>query len=92
MYLNGGTYGGTRLLEPESVERGTSVQTGLSQRYGFGWSVSSEGVFSHGGSDGTFAWVNPKLEIVGLIFTQSPGGRTMTAQFQKLVEAAVYED
>ena len=92
MYLNGGTYGGERLLAVESVERGTTVQTGLDQRYGFGWSVSPNGVFSHGGSDGTFAWVDPNLSIVGLIFTQSPGGRTMTGQFQKLVEAAVYEE
>ena len=92
MVLNGGTYGGERLLTRESVARATSVQTGLEERYGFGWSVSPEGVYSHGGSDGTFAWVDPTREVVGLIFTQSPGGRLMHESFRKLVEAAIDEE
>ena len=91
MFLNGGTYGGKRILSRESVERATSVQTGLDERYGFGWSVSPEGVYSHGGSDGTFAWVDPEREVVGLVFTQSPGGRLMHERFQKLVAAAIEE-
>ena len=73
MYLNGGAYGGARLLDPETIERGTSVQTGLEQRYGYGWRVSSEGVYSHGGSDGTFAGTIPNSARRPIAYPTPPG-------------------
>jgi CubicO group peptidase (beta-lactamase class C family) len=101
MFLNGGTYDGKKILKPESVAAATSAQTqsiySKEQRrtmrsfYGLGWSVRPDGVFSHGGSDGTFAWVDPNSKIVGLVFTQSPGGRIPVQQFMKVVEAAIYQ-
>lgn len=97
MYLNGGVYGDTRLLSEESVRRATSLQsvsdyTGepLEASYGFGWSIDADGVFSHGGSDGTEAWVDPARGLVVLVFTQSPGGNLLHEQFRKLVEASIY--
>lgn len=97
MYLNGGVYGEARLLSEESVRRATSPQsvsdyTGelLEASYGFGWSVGADGVFSHGGSDGTEAWVDPSRGLVVLVFTQSPGGNLLHEQFRKLVEASIY--
>lgn len=101
MFLNGGIYNGRRILRGESVAAATSIQTrhvysdeeaAARQRfYGYGWFVDRDGVYSHGGSDGTYAWVDPRREIVGLVFTQSPGGRNPREQFQKLVSAACYD-
>ncbi|MGH7460150.1 MAG: serine hydrolase domain-containing protein, partial [Longimicrobiales bacterium] len=62
-FLNGGVYGDVRLLKPETVKLMTSRHTPETAAdaggYGYGWRVESDGVYSHGGSDGTFAWVDP---------------------------------
>ena len=58
--------------------------------YGLGWQVSADGTYSHGGSDGTYAWVDPNREIIGIVFTQTPGGRNPRAQFKRVVEASLY--
>lgn len=101
MFLNKGIYKGKRLLKPETVDLMTSPQMAhiysekeREQRdsfYGYGWSVSKDGVFSHGGSDGTFAWVDPNHQIIGLIFTQSPGGKNPRDKFMELVKLAIVE-
>lgn len=100
MFLNGGVYHGIRLLKPETVKLMTSPQTAAIQRppgapegpgtyYGYGWMVREDGVYSHGGSDGTFAWVDPENRVIGLVFTQTPRGRNPRAQFMELVRPAV---
>lgn len=89
--LDGGTYDGRRVLSEESVAVATRDHVGKLREgdgYGFGWSVDAEGRFSHGGSDGTWAWVDPQREIVGIVFTQSPGGAIPRDQFRRVVEAA----
>lgn len=101
MFLNKGIYNGKRILQPETIALMTSPQTASiyseqekEQRdsfYGYGWSVSKDGVFSHGGSDGTFAWVDPNHQIIGLIFTQSPGGKNPHDKFMKLVNDAIID-
>ncbi len=103
MFLNGGIYNGTRILKEETVESMTSPQTAsiytAEQRehrdsyYGYGWNVSRDGIFSHGGSDGTAAWVVPGRQLIVLAFTQSPGKYTgrLGARFLKLVEASISE-
>jgi len=98
MYLNGGTYGGQRLLSPESVSEATRPQTlqahtrsGLATRvsfYGLGWVVDRRGIYSHSGSDGTKAWVDPERELIVLVFTQSPGGNHPRERFFETVLAA----
>ena len=101
MLLNKGIYNGNRILKPESVALMTSPQTKhvyswqeRQQRdtfYGYGWFVSKDGIFSHGGSDGTFAWVDPKHQIIGLIFTQSPGRKNPRDKFMELVRLAIFD-
>ena len=103
MFLNGGIYNGKRILKEETVAAMTSPQTAsiytVQQRehrddyYGYGWNVSRDGIFSHGGSDGTAAWVVPEQKLIVLAFTQSPGKHTgrLGARFLKLVQAAVAE-
>jgi CubicO group peptidase (beta-lactamase class C family) len=87
MYLNGGRYGDAKILAPESIKKATTAQVKVNERsqYGFGWSISGDGIVSHGGSDGTMAWVDPARDLFALVFTQSPGGRNPTQQFQNLV-------
>ncbi len=100
MCSNRGSYVGKKLLEPDTVSQATSIQTvsdftgeRIDGNYGFGWSVAEDGVFSHGGSDGTFAWVDPNTELVGIVFTQSQSDsvRRLAKQFQRVVGAACYE-
>ena len=57
---------------------------------GLGWSVGRNGVFGHGGSEGTYAFVDPRHELIVLVFTQSPGGKNpRQAFFDAVVAAAV---
>ncbi len=101
MWLEGGTLGATRILKSESVGLATRPHTmecyAPKERrkrntfYGYGWSVRRDRVYSHGGSDGTWAWVDPKREVVGIVFTQSPGGKIPRDQFQRVVAASIYD-
>ncbi len=103
MWLDGGSYEGRRLLSAESVHRAISPQTRdiydageqwkRDSYYGYGWNVERSGAFQHRGSEGTFAWVDPKLDLIGIVLTQSgsEAGR-VRRQFRALVEAAVEDD
>ena len=98
MYLEGGELDGIHILKTESVLLGTASQTSNvhmpgeeGSGYGFGWSVASDGTYSHGGSDGTWAWVEPSRGIVGIVFTQSPGGKIPSRQFRRVVNASIYD-
>lgn len=99
MYLNGGIYNGKRILKTESVQAATQPQTRSvyspeqlktqRQFYGFGWQIPSDGIYGHSGSDGTYAWVDPKNEIIGIVFTQSPNGRNPRNDFVQIVREAI---
>jgi len=99
LYLNGGTYDGRRLLSRESVRAATAGQTrsiysaeDLKTRtsfYGYGWQLAADGTYGHSGSDGTYAWIDPKRDLFGIVFTQSTGGRNPRDEFVKFVRRAV---
>ncbi|UCE22394.1 MAG: beta-lactamase family protein, partial [Candidatus Aminicenantes bacterium] len=99
MFLNGGIYDGKRILKDETVKLMTSLHTASiytpeerekrTDFYGCGWSVNKEGVFSHGGSDGTAAWVDPEKKLIILIFTQTRGGGRLRAPFLEMVNASI---
>lgn len=90
MFLDGGELEGRRLLEQTSVRAATAIAAGSthgrddSAGYGFGWAIYEDG------SDGTYAWIDPKREVIGLVFTQSPGGAVPREQFRRVVEASIY--
>jgi len=99
MFLNGGIYNGARILKEATVKLITFPHTvsiythqeaaELKAFYGYGWSVSKEGYFSHSGSDGTFAWVDPANELSVLVFTQSPNNKDLCRRFFKLVQISI---
>jgi CubicO group peptidase (beta-lactamase class C family) len=100
-FLNGGISGGARILQERTVRRMTSdtyfaggetdPSKGVGVGYGFGWNVAEDGTFSHTGSDGTGAWVDPNLDLIVLVFTQTPSGRNPRAKFLELVRSAILE-
>ena len=96
MFLNGGIYDGQRYLSEESVALMTSPKImtnpgsdGPASYYGYGWSVSEDGVFSHGGSDGTNAFVDPGEQLIVLVFTQTPRGNNPVRRFLEIVSQAI---
>jgi CubicO group peptidase (beta-lactamase class C family) len=91
MYRRGGEYGGRRLLQPSTVREATTprVKSGATTSYGYGWMIREDGSFYHTGSDGTMGWVDPARDIVGMVFTQSPGGINPTTEFRDIVNRAL---
>jgi len=99
MFLNGGIYNGKRILKEETVKLMTAPHTKsiytpeqaseLKSFYGYGWNVSKEGCFSHSGSDGTYAWIDPANELIVLVFTQSPNVKDLRRRFFKLVQISI---
>lgn len=94
-FLNGGSYGTATLLKPETVKAMTSLHTppvpGGAGGYGYGWQLDGDGIYSHGGSDGTFAWVDPSRQIIGLVFTQTPRGVNPRQKFMDLVRLSAMD-
>jgi CubicO group peptidase (beta-lactamase class C family) len=99
MYLNGGVYGGARIISEETIRTMTSPfylaggdadpEKGVSIDYGYGWNVAGDGTYSHTGSDGTGAWVDPDHNLIVLVFTQTPRGRNPRGKFVELVRSAI---
>ena len=88
-FLNGGSYGDVRIISPATVSLMTTRHTRAGgASYGYGWAPDSTGSFSHTGSDGTFAWVDPARGIIGMVLTQTPSGRNPRLQFVDMVNRA----
>lgn len=101
MFLNGGIYNGTRILEEETVLTMTSdtyfsggefdSERGARVGYGYGWAVARDGMFSHTGSDGTAAYIDPAHDLIVLVFTQTPRGNNPRGKFLEVVKSAIME-
>ncbi len=91
MFRNGGIYHGTRLLKEESVKAMLvpRARTGPSASYGLGWMLFPDGSYYHTGSDGTYAWVDPRRDAIGMVFTQSPGGIDPRNEFRAKISQAL---
>ena len=103
MMLNGGEYDGVRILSPASVDLMTQVHTGdLTTStpgigWGLGWSVVREpgawglpsvGTYGHGGRYGTFCFIDPKKDIIGIFMIHREGGRDERNAFVQLAMSA----
>jgi CubicO group peptidase (beta-lactamase class C family) len=84
-FLNGGSYGGKRLLSPVTVARMTTDQnTAINKPWGLGWGLATSPVwvysgdlvspraFGHSGATGTVAWADPVSQLVTVILTTRP--------------------
>lgn len=105
MLLNGGEYNGKRLLSPTTVRLITTNQIGdLNEglnKFGLGFGITSErsaarlpvsqGSFNWGGIFGTTYWVDPKENLVALMYTQKyPNSHgDLTDKFKVLVYQAI---
>ncbi|TXK46092.1 serine hydrolase [Pontibacter qinzhouensis] len=85
MLLNGGTYNGKRILSGKSVELMTQNQIGDlaldGDKFGLGFMVTTlhgkqhhfglpEGAYTWGGFFGTNSWVDPKNQLISVLFLQ----------------------
>src|SRR6185436_7415848 len=87
MFRQKGMFNGNRLLKAETVQAMITPRVKTDQAgwwYGYGWMIMG-GVFTHTGSDGTMAWVDPSREIIGMVLTQSPGGINPVTEFPRKV-------
>jgi CubicO group peptidase (beta-lactamase class C family) len=114
MMLNGGTYGGRRILSSGSVEVMTHIHTGelmgqegykAKANAGLGWHVVGEpretlrltsiGAYGKGGLLGSYGWVDPKKELVGIFLihrdpSDSPASQARHA-FMAMAAAAIVD-
>lgn len=104
LMLDQGKANGRRLLSPASVELARAVHTEDTARtWGLGWGVLakpgstlnlvSRGAYGHGGALGTYGWVDPAKEMVGVFMIQRVGGNTdgIRNVFVGMANAAVSE-
>jgi len=92
MMLNGGLYDGKRILKSEHVDAAVNPQTDFipaAANYGLGWKTNADDkTFSHSGSDGTWVWVDPQREIIGMVLTQTQRSTNPRKVFRELVNRA----
>jgi beta-N-acetylhexosaminidase len=81
MLLNGGYYGGQKVLEKEIIEYFTSQQEG-SER-GLGFSLK-DGYFGHTGFTGCVVWANPKTQVIFVLLSNSIHPRPTNQRFKQM--------
>ena len=95
MLLNGGELNGVRLLKPETVREMTTNQIGeLSVgdgKFGFGFSIDTDGELGWGGFFFTTFWIDPEAELIGIFMAQMwPNERArVDDDFRVAVERAI---
>ncbi len=104
MLLNGGTYGGTRILSPLGVLKMTTPQSpiGSEDWRGIGFDVRTGfstnrgdlfpvGSFGHTGFTGTSLWVDPFSQTIVILFTSRlhPDGKGDAVSLRKKVASVV---
>jgi len=104
-FINGGTYGSTRLLSPTTVAAMTRDHNAeLDAPWGLGWALRNSPVwnsfgdlgsartFGHVGATGTVAWADPERQLLcALLTTRSAADRDgfLLHRVSNMVQAAV---
>jgi CubicO group peptidase (beta-lactamase class C family) len=107
MMLNRGTYNGVRILSPASVAVMTANHTGDLRTstpgggWGLGWYVirddsgtllfQSKGTFGHGGRYGTYCFVDPKRDMIGIFMIHREGGSDERNAFVQMAYSAAID-
>jgi CubicO group peptidase (beta-lactamase class C family) len=103
MMLNGGQYNGVRILSRTAVDMMTQVHTGElptnapGNGYGLGWAVVrdnaaaplSVGTYGHGGRYGTYCFIDPKKDLIGIFLIQREGGSDERNAFVNMAYSAL---
>jgi CubicO group peptidase (beta-lactamase class C family) len=107
MMLNRGQYNGVRILSPASVDTMTQVHTGTlptngpGMGYGLAWAVvrdpagtlplTSIGTYGHGGRYGTYCFIDPKKDIIGVFMIQREGGSDERNAFVEMAMSSILD-
>jgi CubicO group peptidase (beta-lactamase class C family) len=107
MMLNRGQYNGVRILSPASVDTMTQVHTGTlptngpGMGYGLAWAVvrdaagtlplTSVGTYGHGGRYGTYCFIDPKKDIIGVFMIQREGGSDERNAFVEMAMSSILD-
>jgi CubicO group peptidase (beta-lactamase class C family) len=107
MMLNKGQYNGVRVLSSASVEAMTRLHTGdlITSQPGAGWglgwfvvkdalatlSLFSPGTYGHGGRYGTFCFIDPKKDLIGIFMIHREGGNEERQAFVTMAESSVLD-
>ena len=107
MMLNKGQVNGVRLLSAASVQVMTRVHTGdlatgqPGTAWGLGWfvikdgprslSLLSPGSYGHGGRYGTYCFIDPEKDLIGIFMIHREGGSDERQAFVAMAESAVVE-
>ena len=106
MMLNGGSYGGTEFLKPETIRKFTSQQNGSLRGLGFDVQTrsgtrncstkASPSTFGHTGFTGTCVWVDPETELIYIFLSNrihpNVKNRSLFKQgTRKRIQSLVYE-
>ena len=103
--LQGGAYGGARVLSPAAVQAMTRDHNApLNAPWGLGWALADSVVwscsgelvapeaFGHTGATGTVAWADPTRDLVCVVLTnQMVGGGSLLRQVSNAVAAAALD-
>lgn len=97
MLLNEGQLDGTRILQPETVrsmhtnQLTDEIQRTLGFRFGLGFRIDRNGVYSWGGAAGTRFWIDPKNKLITIYMVQiNPTGKfNFGDEMKKLVYASL---
>ena len=105
MMLNGGQLNGQRIFSRHSVETMTQVHTGTlstsgpGMGYGLAWAVArdnaaaplSEGTYGHGWRYGTYCFIDPKRDMIGIFMIHREGGSEERNAFVNLAYGAILD-
>jgi CubicO group peptidase (beta-lactamase class C family) len=107
MMLNKGIFQGVRLLSRAGVELMTTNHTGTlatsapGAGWGLGWfvireplgelSLLSKGAFGHGGRYGTYQFIDPERELIGLFLIHREGGAGERNAFVEMALSSVVD-
>jgi CubicO group peptidase (beta-lactamase class C family) len=105
MLLNGGQLNGTRILSKHSIETMTQVATGElytngpGMGYGLAWAVAKDGAaaplsigtYGHGGRYGTYCFIDPKTNLIGIFMIHREGGSDERNAFVNIAYSALVD-
>jgi CubicO group peptidase (beta-lactamase class C family) len=79
----------SRLAQPLPVDPASGLKTTVRQGDGIAGVPGSAGEFMWAGYAGTFFWVDPQEELVGVYMTQAPS--PIRAYYRKMFKTLVYQ-